>query len=346
MKAFKIILGIIVLIIAGYFIWMATLPSDYYVERSTTINANPKRVYATVSDFKTWRDWSKWHKMDPDMEVTYGERSAGEGATYSWKGEKAGAGTQTITAAVPNESMDTHIAFEGMGESDGHWTFEETKEGHTKVTWAFEGEMPFYARIFVLGMDESVGADFEEGLSNLKQKIESEETPAEEEQSDIEITREEVEAHTYYGITHDISIDEMTSELFAESYGKIMGYLAEDAQNMTMPPFAIYHSWDMENNRTKMEMAIAAKSDKPGKGEIKKGTTWAGPVIKAIKVGGYDTEAEHNAMYDYVENHEDLEMAGNPWEVFLNDPGEVPDTSKWEVAVYYPVTESNMKDMD
>ncbi|MDZ7846298.1 MAG: SRPBCC family protein [Owenweeksia sp.] len=172
MKALRIILIVLIVLVGGYAIWMATIEPEYHVKRTAIIEAEPEQVYATVSDFKTWKDWSKWHKMDPEMEVTYGDKSAGEGATYSWKGEEAGAGTQTITAAVPNESLETHIAFEGRGESDGYWKFEPVDEG-TQVTWGFTGEMPFlYLRIF-LGMDESVGGDFEEGLANLKEKVES-----------------------------------------------------------------------------------------------------------------------------------------------------------------------------
>ncbi len=336
MKALKIILVILVVIIGGYAIWMSTLPAEYYVERSTTIDAKPDHVYATVSDFKTWKDWSKWHRMDPDMEVTYGDKSEGEGASYSWKGEKAGAGTQTITKTVPPKSMDTHIAFEGMGESDGHWKFEPTDDNRTKVTWAFEGEFPFFLRVFNLGMDETVGADFEEGLANLKQVVE--EKAKAEQQTAIDIRRDEVEAKNYYSIAHDLSWDELNSELFAENYGKLMAYLGDDAQNMTMAPFAIYHDWDMENKRAKMEIAIAADSDKPAKGDIKKGMTYGGPVIRTIHTGGYDTEAEHNAMYEYTQQNQ-LEIVGSPWEVFINDPEEVPDTSQWQVEIFYPVSE-------
>jgi len=336
MKALKIILVVLIAIIGGYFIWMSTLPGDYYVERSTTIEESPDKVYATVSDFSTWQEWSKWHKMDPEMEITYGEKSAGEGATYTWKGEKAGAGTQTITKAVPNKSMDTHIAFEGMGESDGHWMFEETPEGHTKVTWAFEGEMPLYARVFVLGMDENVGGDFEEGLANLKAKLEAEKM-ASLKSTEINISRDKVMSKTYYGIMHNIKIDEMDSELFSESYEKIMNYLGEDTKNMTMPPFAIFHKWDEENNSAQMEVAIAANSDKPATDDIMKGETWNGPVITTTKTGGYDTKAEHTALYQYAEDHEEISIAGSPWEVYLNDPMEVVDTNQWEIAVYYPI---------
>ncbi len=331
MKALKIILVILVVIVGGYAAWMATLDGEYAVERSEVIDAEPDVVYATVSDFTTWKEWSKWHKMDPDMEITYGDKSAGEGATYTWKGEKAGAGTQTITAAVPNESMATHIAFEGMGESDGYWKFEPTEDGKTKVTWGFTGEFPFFFRIFGKGMDQTVGADFEEGLANLKTMVEAMPKKAPE----VEISMVKVDPMNYYSINSEIQMSNISGFL-GDSYGQIMGYLGPDAQNMLMQPFAIYHEWNEGESTAKVEAGIAAASEKPGTDNIKKGMTHGGSALKATHVGGYNTKAEHEAMYAYAQTN-GIEMVGSPWEVYVTDPGEEPDSTKWVTEVYYPV---------
>ncbi len=331
MKALKIILVILVVIVGGYSAWMATLDSKYAVERTTVINADPETVYATVSDFTTWSEWSKWHKMDPDMKITYHGDSVGEGASYSWDGEISKKGTQTITAAVPNESLTTHIAFDGMGESDGYWKFEPTEDGQTKVTWGFTGEFPFFFRVFGRGMDEQVGGDFEEGLANLKALVEAmpAKAPA------VEITMVKVEPMNYYSIAGDVQWNNI-KDFLGNSYGQIMDHLGADAANMTMQPFAIYHEWNEEAKMAKMEAGIAATSQKPGTDKIKKGTTHGGSALKAIHVGGYNTEPEHMAMYKYTQDN-GIEMVGSPWEVYVTDPGEEPDSTKWVTEVYYPV---------
>ena len=339
MKALRIILIVLVIIIGGYSIWMATIDPAYKVERTETINASPDAVYGVVSDFTTWSEWSKWHKMDPDMEITYGDQSAGKGASYTWKGEKAGAGTQTITDAVPGESINTHIAFEGMGESNGTWNFEEVESGVTKVTWGFSGESPFFFRVFNLGMDDAVGADFEEGLSNLKELVENMPQKAPE----IAIERVDMESKAYYGIRTEMAISDMSSEFFGSSYGEIMAYLGPDAgANMTMAPMALYHKWDEENNLTIVEPAIAANMDLEGNDRITKSMTYAGPALKATHMGSYsETGSAHMALEEYMKaNKLTWPEGGAAMEVYVTDPGTEPDTSKWITEIYYPYLEA------
>jgi effector-binding domain-containing protein len=337
MKALRIIFIVLIIIIGAYSIWMATIDPEYRVERSETIEASPDKIYNVVSDFKTWGEWSAWHKMDPDMEITYGESSSGQGATYSWNGEVAGAGTQTITEATPAESMKTHIAFEGMGEADGAWKFERIEPGVTEVTWAFTGESAFFFRIFNLGIDEAVGNDFEQGLSNLKAYVESLPDPSD----NVEIEMVQLESMPYYGVKTELAISNMSSDFFGQSYGEIMGYLGEEAgANMLMAPMAFFWDWDEENDRTIVEPAIAVNSEKPGTERIVKKMSYGGPALKAIHMGGYNTEAEHVALGNYMkENKLEWAEGAAAIEVYVTDPGTEPDTSKWITEVYYPYVE-------
>jgi len=333
MKALKIILIILVVVIGGYFIWMSTLPADYNVERTTVVDANPEVVYDYVSDFTTWPEWSIWFERDSTMKTVWGDKTQGEGATYSWTSESSGNGNQEILATEEDKSMKTKIVFEGMGESDGYWKFEPTEDGKTKVTWGFSGRFPLYARIAGQGMEEAVGPDFEAGLENIKENIES--MPKAKTNSAISVI--EVESMPYYGITEEISWSEMGPDFFGQRFGAIGQYLDEDMANMTSAPFAIYHEWDDENQRAKVEVAIAATSDKPGNERIKKGNTYNGTVVKGIYMGPYDGTADmHMAIDEYMVNN-NYEMAGSPWESYVTDPAEEPDTAKWVTEVYYPV---------
>jgi len=69
----------------------------YTVERSTTIDAPPERIYQHVANFHSWRDWSPWEGVDPDLRRTYSGPDIGSGATYAWAGNrKAGEGRMEI----------------------------------------------------------------------------------------------------------------------------------------------------------------------------------------------------------------------------------------------------------
>ena len=336
MKALKIILIIIVVLFGGYCIWMATLPTEFEMERTATIDAQPEVVFTEVNTLTEWPKWSPWYKIDTTAEYEYSEVVTGEGAYYSWSSENGnmGSGKYTNTTVVPNEKIVYAMEFEGMGGSDGYWIFEPTEDSKTKVTWGFHTEFDFFNRIGSVFMDKMLGAQFEEGLENLKTVAES--MPKKEAKSaDISVTQ--VESMPYYGVTDEISWSDMGSEFFAERYGIIGAYLGEDMANMTMAPFAIYHVWDEENKRAKVEVAIAATSDKPGSDRVVKGNTYGGTVVKGVHLGAYEETGDmHWAIDDYLKAN-NYEMAGSPWEVYVTDPGNEPDTAKWVTEIYYPV---------
>ncbi|RAW00864.1 SRPBCC family protein [Pseudochryseolinea flava] len=176
MKAFKKILiglGILVvlLVVVSFF-----LPSKIHVERSLIINASQETVYGLVVDLKKWDQWSAWHKMDPNMKVTYADKSEGAGASYSWSSEDSnlGDGTIKIAEAVPYDKITLEMYFGGSPEpSWGGWTFEKTQEG-TKATNTMDmdaGMNPFMRWMGTM-MDAMVGPQFDKSLNSLKEVAE------------------------------------------------------------------------------------------------------------------------------------------------------------------------------
>jgi effector-binding domain-containing protein len=100
---------------------------------------------------------------------------------------------------------------------------------------------------------------------------------------------------------------------------------------------AMFWKWDEENNLTVIEPALAVNSDKPGTERIMKKTTYGGPALKAIHLGGYNTEAEHVALGKYMQdNNLEWPEGAAAIEVYVTDPETEPDTSQWITEVYYP----------
>lgn len=332
MKVLKVILIILVVLVGGAAIWMATLDGKYDVQRSVYIDATPELVYAEVSDFKTWPDWGPWFAKDSTMKAQFGDQTQGEGATYSWTSENQGSGDMKIVAAEPGKSMETKINFGGMGSSNGYWTF-EPKDGGTEVTWGFKGEMPFFFRFMAANMDEGVGPDFETGLNNLKENLESRKPQFEFSEMDMSPTT------IYYTRYENEPMSTMTSDWFANNWGMIADYLAEDKKNTTGSPMSIMWDWNEEAGTFSADLAMPCASEKPGDEMVMKGMSPSGKMIKTTYMGAYEGSGEaHMALDEYMKAN-NIPFEGPAIEVYVTDPTVEPDTAKWITEIYYGVAE-------
>ena len=169
LKAIGIVATLVVAAVLGI---AATRPDTFRVERSASISAPPDKIYPLINDFHAWQAWSPWEKMDPAMKRTFGDTTAGKGATYAWEGNsKVGQGSMQITeSAAPSKvTIDLHFIKPMEGRDVAEFTL--TPNGNaTTVSWAMHGPNPFIAKVIGLfcNMDKMIGKDFETGLGNLK----------------------------------------------------------------------------------------------------------------------------------------------------------------------------------
>jgi uncharacterized protein YndB with AHSA1/START domain len=167
-----IVLGIIVVLLAGLLGYAASKPDSFRIERSATINAPPEKVFNLINDFHNWASWSPWEKLDPAMTKTHSGTASGLGAVYEWEGnKKVGKGRMEITEAVPASKVRIKLDF--FKPFEAHNTAEFTLAGQGQsahVNWAMIGQMPFMFKVMSVffSMDKMVGKDFETGLANMK----------------------------------------------------------------------------------------------------------------------------------------------------------------------------------
>lgn len=176
MLVLKIVLGLIAIAVIALLGLAATRPDRFTVKRAATIKARPEALSALVEDFRQWRLWSPWEKIDPDMTRAYGGPDKGVGATYAWVGSaKVGTGNMEITQVTPGREVafDLHFVKPFKADNVGRFTFEPAGDS-TLVTWSMEGASPFMAKVMglVFDMDKVVGKDFEAGLANMKAEAE------------------------------------------------------------------------------------------------------------------------------------------------------------------------------
>jgi hypothetical protein len=183
--ALTLLAGVAILLIV-----IATRPANFRIERTTSIKAPAWLVFGLVNDFRQWHVWSPWEKLDPAMKKTFGEKAAGEGATYGWVGnDQVGEGRMTITESKAAQYVKLKLEFLKPWQATNQATFTFTSQGgSSSVSWAMEGEYDFMGKAFSLfaDMDAMVGKDFEQGLAMMRTVAEAEYKRLEEEKKKLE----------------------------------------------------------------------------------------------------------------------------------------------------------------
>ena len=177
MKFLKYLLLFIVIVVASVVIYVAFQPNEYDVSRSKVIKAPITIAFNTVNDLKSWEKWGPWHDEDSTIVVTYGEKTAGLGASNTWT-SKDGPGSMKTVNVVPNKRIDLEMTM-GEGEpSNIIWHFTEVEEG-TKVIWQMKDDNPNYIFKVIAsimgGWDKLLGTMQEKGLENLEEVVKEEE---------------------------------------------------------------------------------------------------------------------------------------------------------------------------
>ncbi|GLQ57525.1 polyketide cyclase [Devosia nitrariae] len=168
---------IVILAVVAVAIYAASKPNRFRMERSIVIDATAERVFPLIADFHKWPQWSPWESLDPELKRTYSGAAHGVGAIYAYEGNsKVGSGRMEITETVIPSRVVAKLDFIKPFEAHNfaEWTLTPDGKG-TRVTWAMHGPQNFLFKLMglVFNMDKTVGADFERGLTNLKQIAES-----------------------------------------------------------------------------------------------------------------------------------------------------------------------------
>jgi hypothetical protein len=171
----KIVIALI-LILAALLIVVAIQPSEFRVERTTSIAAPADVVFAQVNDLHKWDAWSPWAKLDPDAKVAFEGPDAGKEAAMSWSGnDKVGAGKMAIVESKPNDAIKIKVDFTKPFEGSVGSNFAFKSNGDkTDVTWTMSGHHNFIEKAFCLIMNgkKMMGDDLEKGLTQLKSMAE------------------------------------------------------------------------------------------------------------------------------------------------------------------------------
>lgn len=329
MKALKIIIVVFSVLIVGYLVLNLTADPVYKIEESITIDRPIGEVYQYASDLRNWPSWGVWNRMDTTMTYEFSENTAEREGWYSWKSESMGNGKMTIMETTPMEHTDYLLEFDGMGSSNTSFHFTALNGNSTQITWTMSGEFPWFMAFMAGSMEKATSKDFQAGLKNLKENIEN---------SKPAITIEDVTMNggNYYYVTREMKISAMdeSSQVFQEGFGQVGAFIGTHA--LTGAPFGMWIEWDEANDRQVFQLGMPCADDLPLKEGIQKGMIHTGRALKAVHIGGFNTEAEHMAIDEYIKKNGFISVGG-PYEFYPVNPEIEKDTTKWIVEIYYPI---------
>lgn len=169
-------IGIVILaLIALVLIAGLLLSKEYHVTREITINKPNQQTFDYIKMLRNQNSFNKWVMADPNMKRDYRGTDGTQGFVYAWDGNKdVGKGEQEIKSIVPNERLDMEIRFERPFKSvaTSFMTTEALAAGQTKVTWGFNGSMPYPFNALKMFATSMLGKDLQTSLGNLKANLE------------------------------------------------------------------------------------------------------------------------------------------------------------------------------
>lgn len=336
MKVLKWILGIIVVLIAAVLIIALFLPSTVVVTASGEVNQPKEKVFHMLASYTDRQAWDPWVETDSTTEVIVTPAEGYTGSVYSWSGEKIGGGKMEVASVEYPGTINSYLMFEGRPDTSMvTWTLEEI-EGGTALSWGFEAEAAYpMGRIFLTLMKGQLQGDFEKGLQNLSELMDSKELQISV-LSEITTTSYEDKlamAGKASG-TMDVLISEM-QKLFTE----VMKVVGEQNLSVTGPPFAYYTDYKPEDQSSTMYCGVpVAEAGKP--------TSMIMPVsfkgskaITAVHTGPYDElSLSYGKMMQYI-NENQIPANFNAMEVYLNDPMETAFPAMLKTQIYMEITE-------
>ena len=252
MKILKYLFLLLLLSFVALTVFIATQKGNFSVERSKVINSPKTTVYNYVNDFRNFEDFESWAIEDPTTKMIFPNKTIGNGASFSWEGSK-GKGNAITIKAIEGKNIHQKMLFDGT-ETDINWTFKDTLNGKTKVTWKGKGTMSFLFKIYTAlngGSDNVIGTMYEKSLANIDKNL------------DYETKTFAVKVNGVVRKTETPYIKQtFTSEIqkIAKNAKIVIPKLIEFSQNNGLAtngkPFIIYHTYDTTTGLAKISICL------------------------------------------------------------------------------------------
>ncbi|MCR9159220.1 MAG: GyrI-like domain-containing protein [Nannocystaceae bacterium] len=125
------------------------------------------------------------------------------------------------------------------------------------------------------------------------------------------------------------------ASVLGELLPRVFAYATQSGATMVGPPFVRYLNMaETLDIQAGLPVAPGAAATE----DILLGELPGGTALTTIHIGPYDTLPTAYGALQARMKDDALRPSGAPWEVYLTDPGEVPDPADWKTQVFWPIT--------
>ncbi|MCK4879743.1 MAG: SRPBCC family protein [Bacteroidales bacterium] len=334
MKALKVILIIVGLLVAAILIVPLFAPATAKVSVETTIALEPSEIFPTVASFMDRHKWDPWYTQDSTADVRIGPKPDYVGSTYSWKGEKVGTGRMEVISVKENEYIESNLWF-GNVETPSlvEWSFEPV-DGGTRVVWSFSQETTYpIGRLAMMFGKVFLRQSFELGLANLKEYLES--MP----RSVSKLGPIAIEAQN--SIMALVTDGAGTMETIGVELGRLYGLLYAEVERQQLevsgPAFVHYLDYDESTGHSNYRAGFIVNKAGVDAGEVVAVEYPEMKVVQAMHTGPYEEfTLSYGKMDSYIRDN-GLEVTGEAFEFYVTGMMTESDNTKWETLIAFPL---------
>ncbi|MFD2940762.1 SRPBCC family protein [Flavobacterium notoginsengisoli] len=337
MKILKYLFLFALLSLVALTVFVATQKGIFDVERSKVINSPRATVYNYLNDFRNYEDFESWSVEDPSIQITFPNKTSGNGASFYWDGTD-GKGNAITLKTKEGESIVQKMKYDGT-EADVSWTLKDTLNGKTKVTWKGKGTMSFLFKIYSAlhgGADRVIGTIYEKSLANIDKNLDYE-TKTYAIKVDGLVKKNET---PYIRQTFTSEIEKVNKNARIV-IPKLIQFSETNGLSANGKPFIIYHTYDTKTGLAKIsiclpinkEISISSGSD------ILSGKLNGFDAVKTTLTGDYSHRNEAIAKTTAFINNGKItpQLSWSHLEVWTLSKLDVKSSSKLVTEIYFPI---------
>jgi effector-binding domain-containing protein len=337
MKILKYLFLLFLLSFVALTVFIATQKGDFSVERSKVINSPRTTVFNYINDFRNFEDYESLAVQNSTIRVSLSRKTFGNGAAVSWQGEE-GSGSARILKSVEAEGIRQSLSFEGT-EANIQWTFKDTLNGKTKVTWKAEGTMSFLFKIYTAlngGSDNIIGTISEKSLVNIDRNL-----VYENKTYAIKVNGLAKKQETFYikqTFTSEISKIHKNAKAVIP---KLTDFSKKNDLYLSGKPFIIYHTYNPTAGLAKISICLPISKEisiSPGS-DILAGKLNGFEAVKTTLTGDYvylPKAISQSASFISAQNIIP-ELTWSHLEILTTSKLDVRKSSKLVTEIYFPV---------